>query len=95
MSKWTPEQIAQLKQIREDNPEFAKEIDALRLQFPGSKIVYMKSGDLEFGERGPEGVVPFIDHAALAREKAGAKPQEKRKPMTVADKRRAVMKYKE
>lgn len=98
MSKWSPEQIAMLKKIREDNPEFAQTIDELRKQFPGSKIVYLKSGDFEVGERtDPEKcVAPCIDYEALARAKETAEKGTRiAKPQTVAEKRRAMTRYKE
>lgn len=58
--KFSEEDLAKLRKVREDNPEFAATLDEFRKLFPGMKITYLKSGDVEFGTPMPQGVVPCI-----------------------------------
>ena len=60
MSKYTAEDIAKLKAAREANPEFAAWIDEFRKEFPGSKLTYIKVGDIEFGTPSKPGVTPCL-----------------------------------
>lgn len=60
MSKFTAEDKEKLKKIREEHPDFAKFIDDFRSQFPGSKVTYLKVGDVEFGTPSPPGVTPCL-----------------------------------
>jgi len=89
--KFTPEQLEQLKQIRENHPEFSEFVDTLRKQFPGSKVVYLEADGFEFGEK-PDGnyVVPHVS----GKYAISKKQQKQQRPMTVGEKRRAMTRYK-
>jgi hypothetical protein len=43
--------------------DFLAEVNALRKQFPGSKLAYFKAGDVEVGDGGKDGWV--VDEAFL------------------------------
>jgi len=88
--KFTPEQLEQLKQIRENHPEFSEFVDTLRKQFPGSKVVYLAADGIEFGEKSDGNyVVPNVSGTY-----AVSKKQQKQRPMTVGERRRAMTRYK-
>jgi len=89
--KFTPEHLEQLKQIRENHPEFSEFVDTLRKQFPGSKVVYLAADGIEFGEK-PDGnhVVPHVS----GKYAISKKQQKQQRPMTVGEKRRAMTRYK-
>ena len=63
-------------------------IRSLAEQFPGTKIVYLKVGESEWGEPSPEGVLPCIQTIPNGK-------QQKQKATTQNAKRVAITKYKE
>lgn len=77
MTKYSESDLAKLRKIREENPEFAATLDEFRKQFPGMKITYLKAGDVEFGTPSPRGVVPCIDPKHLPKETLVTIPQNK------------------
>lgn len=92
--KFTPEDVEKLRAAREQHPEFASMIDKIRAEFPGSKITYLKIGDLEYGEKPDPSnlVVPIIQ--TPSRTAATARPTA-RTAKTVGEKRRSNTRYKE
>lgn len=66
-------------------------IDQIRAEFPGSKITYLKIGDLEYGEKTDPSkcVTPNLEYA-MSRMK-----EKERKAKTAGEKRRSLMRYKE
>ena len=94
--KFTPEDVEKLKAAREQNPEFAAMIDKIRAEFPGSKITYLKIGDLEYGEKTDESkcVVPYIPPSAVTTAPTTANRTAGRTAKTVGEKRRSNTRYK-
>jgi len=67
-------------------------IDKIRAEFPGSKITYLKIGDLEYGEKTDPSkcVTPNLDY-----EMSRDRTKQKRAARTVGEKRRLNTQYKE
>lgn len=89
--KFSTADLQKLKQAREQAPEFAALIDKIRHEFPGSKITYLKVGEIEFGKAiDPSKLVkPYLGDAG------SAPKQSNRKPQTVGEKRRSRTRYRE
>lgn len=82
-----------MKDARKDSPELSAIIDLFRFEFPGTKILHLKIGDLEYGEptKPEDCVVPKFEPSTGA---AAAKATV-RKARTVGETRRSSTRYKE
>ncbi len=81
--------------VRKEDPAIEQmfvDIRAMMEAFPGSKIKHLKVRDSEWGEPQPEGE-PYIPIPRPETIPKGTKEQQK--PMTAAQKRRAMTKYKQ
>lgn len=89
--KFTQEDMANLKQIREENPEFSEMIDELKKAFPGSQLTYLKASGFEYGKQS-EGYK--VVNPAILDDRKGT-PFEKKTYKTAGERRRAATRYKE
>lgn len=54
--KYSTEQVAALKAARQNNPDVAEFIDAVRHAFPSAKLARLESAEITVGDVWPEGV---------------------------------------
>jgi len=54
--RYSKQQVEQLAEARKNNPELSSFVDAVRHQFPSSKIVYLNTPEVTIGSDWEEGV---------------------------------------
>lgn len=92
--RFTPADKEYFTAVRQEDAsidQMFKDMRALMEKFAGSKILYLKVRDSEWGEEQPMGE-PYVPLPRIETIQKGKKPQQR--ALTVAERRRAQTKYK-